>query len=109
VEEAKQLRLEVEGKLADLVEEDGAAVGRLDQADLGRGGPGEGAALVTEELGLDEAGRNGAAIDGDPRGRRAWRTVMERPGDDLLSDAALAADENGNAVGGQDPDTRRDC
>ncbi len=41
--------------LADLVEEDGAAVGLLDEADLRRPRAGEGATLVAEELRFQQA------------------------------------------------------
>jgi hypothetical protein len=49
---AQQLGLQVERELAELVEEDGAAVGALEGAGVGVAGAGEGAALVAEELGL---------------------------------------------------------
>ena len=54
LEHAQQLRLHVEGQLADLVEEQRAAVGVLERALARRDGAGERAALVPEELALDE-------------------------------------------------------
>ena len=54
LEEAQQLGLEPGRHLADLVEEHRAAVRRLEQALLLDPGIGEGAALVAEELALEQ-------------------------------------------------------
>ena len=59
LEDAEQLGLRVGRQLADLVEEDGAAVGQLEAADAPGDGAGEGAFLVAEQLALDQAGRAG--------------------------------------------------
>src|SRR5207253_6290238 len=67
LEHAKQLRLEVQRQVADLVEEEGAAVCELEAADPSRDGTGEGAALVAEELALQEAGGDGGAVELDER------------------------------------------
>ena len=48
--------------VADLVEEDRPAVGHLEEAALARGGPREGAALVAEQLRLDQLRRDGGAV-----------------------------------------------
>ena len=53
--------------VADLVEEDRAAVGHLEQAPLARARAGEGAALVAEQLALDQLGRDRRAVDLDER------------------------------------------
>ena len=72
-------------QLADLVEEDRAAVGRLELPDLELVGAGEGAALVAEQLALQEVTRHGGAVDLDERGRaprrEAWiaRATMSFP------------------------------
>jgi hypothetical protein len=49
-------RLERDRDLADLVEERGAAVGDLEQAELARRRAGERAALVAEQLALEQLG-----------------------------------------------------
>ena len=54
LEEAQQLGLQRRHHLADLVEEHRAAVGRLEQAALLLPRVGEGAALVAEELALEQ-------------------------------------------------------
>src|SRR5437660_294922 len=57
----EQLGLERHRHLADLVEEEGAAVGQLELARLGARRAGEGAALVAEQLALEQlAGQRGA-------------------------------------------------
>ena len=55
LERAQELRLKLDRQLADLVEEDGPAVGRLECPDAVAVGAGEAAANVTEKLALDEA------------------------------------------------------
>ena len=71
-------------ELADLVEEERAAARELEAADARRDGAGEGAALVAEELALDEARRERRAVDvheGPARARAsaAWSSRAARP------------------------------
>ncbi len=54
LQRAQQLDLQRERQLADLVEQDGALVGGLQQADLVLAGAGERAALVAEQLALEQ-------------------------------------------------------
>ena len=62
LDHAQQLALQVQRQFADLVEEQGAAVG-LGEGAIARGdGTGEGAALVPEELAAGELRYDGAAI-----------------------------------------------
>src|SRR4029079_3019782 len=61
---AQELRLDVERKVRDFVEEQGAVVGGL-KVTLARPlRAGEGATQVAEQLGLGERGRHGGTIDG---------------------------------------------
>src|SRR5205814_2527117 len=61
LEDVEELRLHAQRQLADLVEEHGAAVGRLEEAGARLRGAGEGAALVAEQLALEERlGERGA-------------------------------------------------
>ena len=53
----KQLRLGLGRNLADLIEEDGAPVGKLEAADALGNGAREGPLLVAEELAFNEARR----------------------------------------------------
>jgi hypothetical protein len=88
------------GDLADLVEEEGAAVGELEAAGAARDGAGEGAALVAEELAFDQAGRDRGAVDLDEGLAAARGAEVEGAGDELLAGAALGGDEDGGGAGG---------
>ena len=65
LQEAKELCLHVERHLSELVEEERASFGRLDLALHALGRAREGAALVTEQLALEQRRRDGRAIDRD--------------------------------------------
>ena len=79
LEHAQELRLDRERQLADLVEEERAAVRRLERARLRRDGAGERAALVAEQLALEEVLRDRRAVDDAKRLLRARaRLVDER-------------------------------
>ena len=67
LERAKELHLHLDGDLADLVEEQRAAVRELEASGLARDRARERAALVAEELALDELLRDRGAIDLDER------------------------------------------
>src|SRR3989442_13788925 len=90
-------------KVPDLVEEDGAAVGGLELADLELVGTREGASLVTEQLALQELSRHGGAVDLDEWPSPARGEVVDRPGDQLLAGAGLTRDENGDVDAGRFP------
>ena len=95
LEHAEQLRLHSERQLTDLVEEHRAAVGALERACVRVRGAGEGAALVAEQLALDQVRRDRAAIEHHERALLARRVIVQRLGDQLLADAGLARDEHG--------------
>jgi hypothetical protein len=78
----------------DLVEEEHAAVGGLEEATLGAAGIGEGALLEAEELGLEEGLRDGGAVDVDEGGAAAGAVAMEQAGDQALAGAGLALEED---------------
>ena len=67
LQRAQHLGLRDEIHVADLVEEQRAAVRLLEEAALARLRAGEGAPLVPEELALDELARDGGAVDLDER------------------------------------------
>src|SRR5205823_5076772 len=89
LEHPQQLRLQLERDVADLVEEERPAVGQLETADPLRDGPGESAALVAEELALEQARRDGGAVDLDERPPSAPAQVVNGTGDQLLAGARL--------------------
>src|SRR5437667_1954650 len=90
LQDAQQLRLKLERDLADLVEEQRAAVGHLEAADLLGDGAGEGAPLVPEELALEEAGRNRGAVELHERAVAAVASVVDGPREQLLARARFA-------------------
>ena len=67
LDDAQQLGLRLERDVADLVEEDRALVGELEQPLLRVDGAGEGALDVTEQVRLEQVGRQVAGVDGDER------------------------------------------
>ena len=67
LQHAQQLHLHRQAHVADLVEEQRAALGDLEAALAGGDRAGEGAFLVAEQLAFEQLGRNGAAVDGDER------------------------------------------
>jgi hypothetical protein len=95
LQDAQHLGLGLEGHVADLVEEDGAALGRLEAAHPARVGPGEGALLVAEQLALHQLAGDGGAVHGDEGPALSRAAVMERLRHQLLAGAALAADQHG--------------
>ena len=74
LEHAQQLRLQVRGQLADLVEEQRAAVGARERAGASRDRAGERAAHVAEQLALEQLARERAAVE---RRRTAARRALE--------------------------------
>ncbi|MNQ75336.1 hypothetical protein D3C85_901260 [compost metagenome] len=95
LEDAQQARLGLQRQLADLVEEQGAAVGGLDQAGPSGGGAGEGALLVAEQLRLDQGFRDRRAVHRDQRRLGALRQVVQGARHQLLAGAGLALDQYG--------------
>src|SRR5207249_2588682 len=72
------------------VEEQRAAVGHLEAADLLGDGAGEGAPLVPEELALEEPRRNGGAVELHERAVAAVAAVVDGPREQLLARARFA-------------------
>ena len=100
LQRAQQLGLHGEIHVADLVEEQGAAVRLAKEAGTVGGGAGEGAADMAEEQAFEQLGGNGGAVDGHEGGFRAASMTMDLVGDDLLAGAGLAHEQDrGVAVG----------
>src|SRR6185295_15002032 len=96
LEEAQQLGLRLDGDLADLVEEERAAMGRRQPAGAVALGVGEGPGDVAEELGLEQRPGQGGAVYGDERSAAPRAVDVQRPGDQLLAGAGLAEHEDGS-------------
>ena len=82
-----------------LVEEEGALVGYAEVSGGVVDGSGIGAFDMSEELAVDGALGNGAAVDGEVLLAAAGRGIVDDAGDNLLAHAALAEDEDAD-VGG---------
>src|SRR5262249_14212398 len=80
--------------VADLVEEEGAAVRLLEEAAPLLLRTGERAALVAEQLALDELARDGRAVDLHEGPVGARRQAVDGARDELLARAALARHED---------------
>ncbi len=94
LQHAQQLHLRRRAQLADLVEEERAAIGQLEAPFLGALRAGERPALVAEQLRLDQRLRQRGAADLDEGLLGARRVVVDRVRDHLLAGAGLAADQH---------------
>ena len=94
LENAQQLHLHVDAHVADLVQEQRAAVGELEAPNARGQRAREGAFLVTEQLALEQLARNRAAVDRDERPARARGQLMNAPGDQLFAATGLAANQH---------------
>ena len=94
LEHPQQLGLDGGFDLADLIQEQGAALGPLDEAALLLVCPGEGPALVAEQLGLEELFLQGAAVHGDKVAHGSPALLMQGAGHQLLACSALALDQD---------------
>src|SRR5690606_23138635 len=92
-----QLRLQRERHVADLVEEQGAAVGDLDLAGRLAHGARERALLEAEQLRLEQRLRDRGAVDRNERLLRARAQVVDRAREELLAGAALAEQQRRRA------------
>src|SRR3546814_4941444 len=97
LQHAEQLDLHVEAHVADFVEEERAALARLEMADPARGGPGERAFFMAEKFGFEEVGGDGAAIDRRKGVAGAGALVVDRAVDEFLARARRSA-EHGRCV-----------
>src|SRR4030095_3575942 len=87
------------GELADLVEKQRAARGTGEAPFAPRDGPGEGPALVPEQLRLQDRLGDRRTVDGDEGSRCPEALAMDVAGDQLLSRAPLPEQERGCAPG----------
>ena len=105
LQDAQQASLRLGRHVADLVEKQRAALRLLEAAHIARGGAGEGAFLMAEQLAFDQLAGDCRHIDRDERTRAALTEIMQGPGDQLLSGAALAGDHD-RQIGAHKPGDR---
>jgi hypothetical protein len=94
LEDLEQLGLEAGREHADLVEEEHAAMGELEEAGLGLAGIGERPALVAEQLGLEQGLGDRGAVDVDEGAAGAGAGAVQGAGEEALAGAGLAAEED---------------
>ena len=95
LEHAQQLGLEPRSHLPDLVEEQRAAVGQLEQSLAELLGVGERALLVAVQLALEQLLGDRAAVELDERSAGARAVTVEVARHQLLAGAGLAEDQHG--------------
>src|SRR5437867_9864876 len=100
LEDAQELRRHRRRHLAELVEEHGAALRRLEEATVIVGRAREGAPPVAEELALEQRLLEGGAIDREKRALCPPALAMDRARDELLPGAGLALDQHRDRRGG---------
>src|SRR5262249_22206139 len=96
----QELHLQVQRHVADLIEEQRAAVGCLEPARSRLLRAGESTGLVSEELGLHEVLTEGSTVDGNERAL-APAVLMNVPCRELLARTGFADDEHGCLAGCQ--------
>ena len=102
LEHTQQSGLERLRQLPDLVEEERAAIGHLEEPGAVVVGAGKGPLAMAEKFAFDELLRQGTAVDGHERAGRPTAQLMDGPSHELLARARLAADEH-RRLGGSHP------
>ena len=90
LEDLQELWLNLKIDIADLVEEERAAVGRVEQAAFRCVRAGECPALVAKELGLHEVTREAGAIHFDEGSGSARADIVNATGEDAFASSGLA-------------------
>src|SRR6185503_17166328 len=88
------MRLQLDRHLGELVQEQRASVGALEETGMPAHGAREAALLVAEKLARCELARQRAAVDGDELARPRARS-MNRLRDELFARAGLAENQHG--------------
>ena len=94
-EDLQELRLDALRQQAHLVQEERAAVRRLEEARLGLAGIGEGPPLEAEQLRFEERLGDCGAVQLDERSRCPGARPVEGPGKQSLPRPGLALDQDG--------------
>ena len=94
LQRAQQLGLQADVHLADLVQQQRAAVGCLELADAARHGAGEGTLFVAEQFRLQQVVGDGGAVQRDNGTGGAARAAVDVAGQYLLAGAGLTGDQH---------------
>ncbi len=90
----QQPGLQRQRHVADLVQEQGAAVGLFEAPDMPALGAGEGAGLMPEQLAFQQLGRDRRGVERDERFARARGLAMQGVGHQFLAGAGLASHQH---------------
>ena len=99
LERGENLRLDIGRQQRDLVEEQHATRGRLEEPDLGAAGVRERPALVTEQLPFEQRLGDRRAVEVDERAAGPRAEAVQEPRDQPLTGSRLALDEDGRQPG----------
>ncbi|ALC15448.1 hypothetical protein DSOUD_0660 [Desulfuromonas soudanensis] len=102
LEDSQELGLHAEVHVADLVEEDGPAVGGLEETLFHRLGVGESPLFVPHQLAFKKRLGDGGAVDGHEGFVGPGAFVMNGLGDQLLAGAALPLNQDGAGIAAGD-------
>ena len=91
---AQKFCLQAELQLADLVQQEGAALGLFEHSFFAGLGVGEGALLVPKQFAFDQGARNCGAVDRDEWPIGTIRLVMDRFGHQVLARAGFSLQQN---------------
>src|SRR5438552_3506768 len=97
----KKAALHRSAGVPDLVQEQGALMRGLEEADTILMRAGEGSARVTEELALDQGVRDGSEIVRNERTRGPGRERVQGARDELLAGPGLSQDQHGGMASGE--------
>src|ERR1700730_1427426 len=87
LQNAQELRLKLGRNVCDLIEKERTLVRQLKSPELLSDSTGKGASFVSEELGFEQSGGNGGAIDLHERTVAARTEIVKGPGDQLFTSA----------------------
>src|SRR6266850_3074060 len=104
LQDAHELDLCAGRHITDFVEKDSAMVGLLEATDATNFGAGERAAFVAEEFAFKECFGNGSAVDGNEGSFGAIAVLIDGSGNQLLTSAGFAANENIDRLGSDPSD-----
>src|ERR1019366_4129287 len=93
---------------ADLVEQQGSALGQLEASSAALDRTGECALFVAEDLALDQGFGNGRAVDGHKGFRFARAESVNGACQKFLAGPALSGDQNGGGAGSHHLDESED-
>ena len=95
---AQQAGLQIERHVANFIEEQGAAVGLFKTPPAHRLRASESAALVPEQLGLEQVFGDGRGVDGHKRPTGTWRMLVQRARHQLFARTRLTRDHDGDVA-----------